>query len=102
MVGHRRQKYLLYIGLILIILVVLILYYFGASREPENLTVLGGSGSENLPEEISAIEPYDNSVKFDAVSITWLHFRLNFRIPRNFGPPHLHVSGGFEDRGITQ
>ena len=28
--------------------------------------------------------------------------RLNFRIPRNFGPPHLHVSGGFEDRGITQ
>ena len=27
---------------------------------------------------------------------------LNFRIPRNFGPPHLHVSGGFEDRGITQ
>ena len=29
-------------------------------------------------------------------------FGLNFRIPRNFGPPHLHVSGGFEDRGITQ
>ena len=28
--------------------------------------------------------------------------RLNFRIPRNFGPPHLHVSGGSEDRGITQ
>ena len=28
--------------------------------------------------------------------------RLNFRIPRHFGPPHLHVSGGFEDRGITQ
>ena len=27
---------------------------------------------------------------------------LNFRIPRHFGPPHLHVSGGFEDRGITQ
>ena len=27
---------------------------------------------------------------------------LNFRIPRNSGPPHLHVSGGFEDRGITQ
>ena len=27
---------------------------------------------------------------------------LNFRIPRNFGPPHLHVSGGFEDRGLTQ
>ena len=27
---------------------------------------------------------------------------LNFRIPRNFGSPHLHVSGGFEDRGITQ
>ena len=31
-----------------------------------------------------------------------LSSRLNFRIPRNFGPPHLHVSGGFEDRGITQ
>ena len=31
-----------------------------------------------------------------------LIMRLNFRIPRNFGPPHLHVSGGFEDRGITQ
>ena len=91
MVGHRRQKYLLYIGLILIILVVLILYYFGANRELENLTVLGGSGSENLPAEISAIEPYDNSVKFDSVSIS-----------SNFGPPHLHVSGGFEDRGITQ
>ena len=101
MVGHRRQKYLLYIGLILIILVVLILYYFGANRELENLTVLGGNGSENLPAEISAIEPYDNSVKFDSVSITWLMW-LNFRIPRNFGPPHLHVSGGFEDRGITQ
>ena len=27
---------------------------------------------------------------------------LNFRIPRNSFPPHLHVSGGFEDRGITQ
>ena len=27
---------------------------------------------------------------------------LNFRIPRHFGPPHLHVSGGSEDRGITQ
>ena len=27
---------------------------------------------------------------------------LNFRIPRNSCPPHLHVSGGFEDRGITQ
>ena len=27
---------------------------------------------------------------------------LNFRKPRNFGLPHLHVSGGFEDRGITQ
>ena len=93
MVGHRRQKYLLYIGLILIILVVLILYYFGANRELENLTVLGGSNSENLPAEISAIEPYDNSVKFDSVSITWLH---------NFGPPHLHVSGGFKERGITQ
>lgn len=66
MVGHRRQKYLLYIGLILIILVVLILYYFGANRELENLTVLGGSVSENLPAEISAIEPYDNSVKFDS------------------------------------
>ena len=101
MVGHRRQKYLLYIGLILVILVVLILYYFGASREPENLTVLGGSGSKNLPAEISAIEPYDNSVKFDSVGITWLMW-LNFRIPRNFGLPHLHVSGGFEDRGITQ
>ena len=24
------------------------------------------------------------------------------RIPRHFGPPHLHVSGGFEDRGIIQ
>ena len=101
MVGHRRQKYLLYIGLILVILVVLILYYFGASREPENLTVLGGSGSKNLPAEISAIEPYDNSVKFDSVGITWLMW-LNFRIPRNFGLPHLHVSGGFEDRDITQ
>ena len=29
-------------------------------------------------------------------------FWLHFRIPRNFGPPHLHVSGGSEDRGITQ
>ena len=28
--------------------------------------------------------------------------RLNCRIPGHFGPPHLHVSGGFEDRGITQ
>ena len=28
--------------------------------------------------------------------------RLNFRIPRNFGPPHLYVSGGSEDRGIPQ
>ena len=27
---------------------------------------------------------------------------LNFRIPRNSFPPHLHVSGGFEDRGLTQ
>ena len=27
---------------------------------------------------------------------------LNCRIPGHFGPPHLHVSGGFEDRGITQ
>ena len=27
---------------------------------------------------------------------------LNFRILRNSFPPHLHVSGGFEDRGITQ
>ena len=49
--------------------------------------------------------------------VTWLHgykisqryvensefyVWLNFRIPRNFGPPHLHVSGGSEDRGITQ
>ena len=25
-----------------------------------------------------------------------------FQVPRNFGPPHLHVSGGFEDRGMTQ
>ena len=28
--------------------------------------------------------------------------RLNCRVPGHFGPPHLHVSGGFEDRGITQ
>ena len=28
--------------------------------------------------------------------------RLNCRIPSHFGPPHLHVSEGFEDRGITQ
>ena len=28
--------------------------------------------------------------------------RLNCRIPGHFGPPHLHVSEGFEDRGITQ
>ena len=27
---------------------------------------------------------------------------LNCRIPRHFGPPHLHVSGRFKDRGITQ
>ena len=27
---------------------------------------------------------------------------INCRIPCHFGPPHLHVSGGFEDRGITQ
>ena len=27
-----------------------------------------------------------------------LEVRLDCRIPRHFGPPHLHVSGGFEDR----
>ena len=34
--------------------------------------------------------------------ITYILKRLNFRIPRNSFLPHLHVSGGFEDRGITQ
>ena len=38
------------------------------------------------------------TVSHNSEFISW----LNFRIPRNFGPPHLHVSGGFEDRGITQ
>ena len=28
--------------------------------------------------------------------------KLNCRIPVHFGPPHLHVSGGSENRGITQ
>ena len=33
---------------------------------------------------------------------SWKKLGLNFRIPRNSFPPHLHVSVGFEDRGITQ
>ena len=35
-------------------------------------------------------------------SFTPSFFWLNFRIPGHFGPQHLHVSGGYEDRGISQ
>ena len=42
------------------------------------------------------------SFKADILSISPSSAQLNFRIPGHFGPPHLHVSGGFEDQGITQ
>ena len=57
---------------------------------------------DNDIEHISLLSKYATSLE-NHVKKRYLEIpRLNFRIPRNFGPPHLHVLGGFEDRGITQ
>lgn len=65
MVGHRRQKYFLCVGLTVVVLVVLYYFYSGSSGRFGNLSVLSGNAETNLPAGVSFLTKYDNSVKFD-------------------------------------
>lgn len=79
MVGYRRQKYLLFIGLTIVVLVVLFYYHFGSDGKPLNgFTVVFGDsrvsgasqklGSKDVLAGNSFLKPYDNFVQFDHVS----------------------------------
>ena len=70
---------------------------FFFAQKPHVVTVFHGCVEECwvVPPWTKASERYVSF--FNQEEGTRIFGRLNFRIPRNFGPPHLHVSGGFED-----